>query len=190
MLVQTLRKFWRCQDGLAVMEFAFGLPVLIIILLGCFDAARFVLINQKMARVASQTSDLVAQADVVTESEMDDLWVAAGETALPFDIGAEGRVIVSSVFRAYTPASAVPTIVWQRMTDPGLNSTSKLGEEADTDPPLATGFSLRNGENVIVAEVYYDYSPVFFGEIFHSRVLYHSSYNRPRLQNLTAITND
>ncbi|MGE3968042.1 MAG: TadE/TadG family type IV pilus assembly protein, partial [Dongiaceae bacterium] len=31
------------------MEFAFGLPVLLIILLGCFDAARFVLINQKMA---------------------------------------------------------------------------------------------------------------------------------------------
>jgi len=190
MMLRALRRFRRCEEGLAVMEFAFGLPVLLIILLGCFDAARFVLINQKMARVAAQTSDLVAQLDVVTESEMSDLWVSATDTAMPFDIGTEGRVIVSSVFRPYTPADADPEIVWQRLTAPGLNSISRLGVEDDEDPPLPTGFSLRSGENVIVAEVFFDYSPVFFGEIFAARVLYYSSYNRPRLQNLTAITDD
>ena len=56
--LRTLRRFWRDDRGLAVMGFAFALPVLVMILLGCFDAARFVLINQKMSRVASQSADL------------------------------------------------------------------------------------------------------------------------------------
>ena len=67
----------------------------VVILLGCFDAARFVLINQKMSRVASQSADLVAQLDVVTEAEIDDLFVAADSTAEPFPLGTEGKVVVS-----------------------------------------------------------------------------------------------
>ena len=49
-------------------------------------------------------------------------------------------------------------------------------------------FSPLRSENVIIAEVFYDYEPVFFGTVFEDRVLYHSSYNRPRLQNLNAIS--
>lgn len=188
MILRSLRQFWRDDRGLAVMEFAFALPVLVLILLGCFDAARFVLINQKMARVASQSADLVAQLDVVTEAEVDDLFVAAEATAEPFLIDTQGKVIISSVFRPYSPSTAVPTVVWQRESDGTLLATSHLGPEDQSDPELPTGFSLRSGENVIIAEVFYDYEPVFFGTVFEDRVLYHSSYNRPRLQNLNAIS--
>jgi hypothetical protein len=188
MTLCTLRRFWRDDRGLAVMEFAFALPVLVVILLGCFDAARFVLINQKMARVAAQSADLVAQLDVVTEAEMDDLFVAAESTAEPFLLDTEGKVIVSSVFRPYSPAEAVPTITWQRETDGSLIATSHLGPEGQNDPELPEGFTLRNGENTIVAEVFFQYEPVFFDAVFEARVLYHTAFNRPRLQNLNVIS--
>ena len=188
MKLSKIRRFWCDDGGLAAMEFAFALPVLVMILLGCFEAARFVLINQKMARVASQSADLVAQLDVVTEAEMDDLFVAAESTAEPFPLDTEGKVIVSSVFRPYSPANAVPTITWQRATDEGLLATSHLGPQGQSSPPMPEGFSLRNGENVIVAEVFFQYDPVFFGTVFNERVLYHTSYNRPRLQNLNTIS--
>jgi TadE-like protein len=188
MILHKLRRFRRDDQGLAVMEFAFALPVLVMILLGCFDAARFVLINQKMSRVASQSADLVAQLDVVTEAEIDDLFVAADATAEPFPLGTEGKVIISSVFRPYSPSGAAPTIVWQRETPEGLLATSHLGPEGQSSPSLPEGFSLRSGENAIIAEVFYDYQPVFFGTVFEERVLYHTSYNRPRLQNLNVIS--
>jgi len=186
--LRELRQFWRDDRGLAVMEFAFALPVLVTILLGCFDAARFVLINQKMSRVASQSADLVAQLDVVTEAEIDDLFIAAESTAEPFPLDTEGKVVISSIFRPYSPADAVPSIVWQRETALGLLATSHLGPEGQSSPTLPEGFSLRNGENVIVAEVFFDYQPVFFGTVFPERVIYHTSYNRPRLVNLNAIS--
>lgn len=188
MTLSTLRQFWRDDRGLAVMEFAFALPILVTILLGCFDAARFVLINQKMARVAAQSADLVAQLDVVTEAEMDDLFIAAETTALPFVLGTEGKLFVSSVFRPYSPSTAVPTITWQRSTDGTLLVTSQLGPQGQSNPPLPDGFTLRSGENTIVAEVFFQYEPVFFTLIFEERVLYHSAYNRPRLQNLNVIS--
>ena len=188
MTLSILRRFWRNDQGLAVMEFAFALPVLIVILLGCFDAARFVLINQKMARVAAQSADLVAQLDVVTEAEIDDLFVAAEATAQPFPLDTEGKVIISSVFRPYSPGTAVPSIVWQRITDGTMVATSHMGPQGQSNPALPEGFTLRNGENAIVAEVFFQYDPVFFDAVFTSRVLYHTSYNRPRLQNLNTIS--
>ena len=137
--LRTLRRFWRDDRGLAVMEFAFALPVLVMILLGCFDAARFVLINQKMSRVASQSADLVAQLDVVTEAEIDDLFVAADSTAEPFPLGTEGKVVISSIFRPYSPVSAVPTIVWQRKP-PGPRGDEPSRAAGPVQPDAARGF--------------------------------------------------
>jgi Flp pilus assembly protein TadG len=183
--LQFIFGFARDRRGSILMELAIGLPILVNILLGCFEAARFVLLDQKLARVAASTADLVAQADGISEAQITDLFSAADDTATPFDLVAGGRVIISSVTRPTTAAAAV---AWQRISPGTLSVTSAIGQAGQT-ATLPDGLTLREGENIIVAEVFYNYAPVFLGETpFTSKSLYQVSYNRPRIINLTQVS--
>ncbi|HWA41735.1 MAG TPA: TadE/TadG family type IV pilus assembly protein [Hypericibacter adhaerens] len=185
-LLQCFYRFARDRRGSVLMELAIGLPILVVILLGCFEAARFVLLDQKLARAAASTADLVAQADGITEAQITDIFNAADATATPFDLGGTGRVIITSVVR---PTTAAATVAWQRVsTGSTYAATSAIGTTGQT-ATLPAGLTLRQGENVIVAEVFYDYAPVFLGETrFTATSLYEVAYNRPRIINLTSVT--
>jgi Flp pilus assembly protein TadG len=184
-LLQFFFGFARDRRGSVLMELAIGVPILVMILLGCFEAARFVLLDQKLARVAASTADLVAQADGITETQITDLFSAADDTATPFDLAGDGRVIITSVSR---PTTADPTVAWQRISTGTHAATSAIGTAGQT-ATLPTGLTLRQGENVIVAEVFYDYAPVFLGATrFTAASLYQVAYNRPRIINLTQVS--
>lgn len=182
---RLFRAFARDSRGSILIELAIGLPVLVLILLGGFEASRYVLLNQKLARAASSMADLVAQADGITEAQISDLFTAADDTAKPFDLAADGRVIVTSVYRPTTAAAAV---AWQRTSPGTLSVTSAIGTAGNT-ATLPSGFTVRQGENVIVAEVFYAYRPVFVGATsFTSATLREVAYNRPRMINLTQVS--
>ena len=184
-LLRFFSGFARDRRGSVLMELAIGLPILVMILLGCFEAARFALLDQKLARVAASTADLVAQANGISEAQITDLFNAADATANPFDLAGGGRIIISSVSR---PTTAAATIAWQRTSTGTYAATSALGTAGQT-ATLPTGLTLRQGENVIVAEVFYDYAPVFLGATrFTAASLYQVAYNRPRIINLTQVT--
>lgn len=179
-----LRRLVGDCSGAAMIELAFAVPVLTLILLGCFEATRYVLLNQKLERAAGATADLVAQLDGITVAQLADLFDAAAATMEPFDLVADGRIVVSSVYR---PGSDPATVAWQRLDDGSLGASSEIGA-VGADAALPTGFVVDAGENVIVAEVFYDYTPFFLDTAFLAGQLYHSAYNRPRIGNLTQIT--
>src|SRR5690606_39143569 len=107
-----LRRLARDRSGAAMIELAFAVPVLTLILLGGCEATRYVLLNQKLERAAAATADLVAQLDGITEAQLDDLFDAATEAVEPFDLAADGRIVVSSIYRMdANPA----TVAWQRL---------------------------------------------------------------------------
>ena len=95
-----------------------------------------------------------------------------------------GRIIVSSVYRPGVPDA---TVVWQRLNIAGIAATSAIGAAGAT-ASLPPGLTVDTGENVIVAEVVYDYEPFFFDAIFDPVRLAHDAFNRPRIANLTQIT--
>jgi Flp pilus assembly protein TadG len=184
-LLQFIFGFARDRRGSVLMELAIGLPILVMILLGCFEAARYALLEQKLGRVAASTADLVAQSGGITEGQITDLFTAADSTAAPFDLASGGRVIITSVTR---PTTAAATVAWQRISTGTVSATSAIGSTGQT-ATLPTGLTLRQGENIIVAEVFYSYSPVFFGTTpFMKASLYQVSYNRPRIVNLTQVS--
>ena len=51
-----LRRFVADQRGAALIELGFAVPVLVAILLGCFETTRYVLLHQKMSRAAASRS--------------------------------------------------------------------------------------------------------------------------------------
>ena len=182
--IRLLRDFIEDRRGAALIELGFAVPVLTLVLLGCFEATRYVLLHQKLDRAASTTADLVAQQDGITTAQLDDLFEAATRVMEPYDLGANGRIIVSSVYR---PGAAAATVVWQRLTAAGIAATSELGAAGAT-AALPAGFTVDAGENVIVAEVFYSYTPLFLSAMFEATQVSHNAFNRPRISNLTQIT--
>ena len=173
----------RCAAGNVAVEFALSVPVILLMMLGSAEMARFVILHQKMDRVATTISDLVSRAETITESQIDDIFTAAGQVAEPFDLASLGVVIVSSVTNADGTGA---TIAWQRSGGGSYSASSDLGGEGD-EPNLPDGFEVREGETAIIAEVFYDFSPFLSELIVEPQLIHRSAHHRPRLGTLEEI---
>src|SRR4051794_33583195 len=86
-LRRHLHRFAASERGVAAVEFGLVLPIVMLLLLGCFEVPRFVLTYQKIARTSSGVADLVAQADEpLTSNQMDDIFIAGKTMMEPYDI--------------------------------------------------------------------------------------------------------
>ncbi|MGI9486286.1 MAG: TadE/TadG family type IV pilus assembly protein [Geminicoccaceae bacterium] len=176
----------QCDRGNVVVEFALALPVLLMMLLASAELGRFVLLNQKIDRVAITMSDLVARTETINETELDDIFNAAAHVAEPFDLGSSGRVIISSVTNADGEGAR---IAWQRSGGGSFIKASEVGTEGET-ADLSEDFAVREGETAIVSEVFFDFEPFLSEIIVSPRVIYRRAHHRPRLGTLDTIESD
>jgi TadE-like protein len=181
--------FLRNEHGFAAGEFALWLPVILLILLGCFDATRFIMIHQKLDRAATQAADLVGQSDGMTVAQLDGIYAAAIAQMEPYDMETRGEIIISSVWSD----AGNDKVAWQR-SHGSVSGGSQIGAEGGP-ATLPDNFYLDPSENTIAAEVLYEYEPVFFGvlgglknlggeplfgEIFQPATFQHNAWVRPR----------
>jgi len=170
-----------CRATVSI-ELAFVLPLLVTLLAGGVEAVNFVLIHQKLERTAATMGDLVSQSAQITEGEMRTLFAAVEDVMQPYDLTANGNAIVSSI----TARSGAARIDWQRATGSGSNVSAygRQGEVAD----LPAGLTLRDGDNVIVCEAWFEYRPVLFTGVIGQQELYRSAVYRPRFGKLDVIS--
>ncbi|MEM7022151.1 MAG: TadE/TadG family type IV pilus assembly protein [Pseudomonadota bacterium] len=173
----------RCASGNVAVEFALSLPVLMLLMLGSAEMARFVILHQKVDRVAVTTSDLVARAETIKESDLTDIFDAADYVAQPFDLANLGVVIVSAITNDDGTGA---TVAWQRTGGGAATHTSQIGTEGGA-ATLFTDFEVREGETAIIAEVFYDFEPFLSELIVEPQVLYRRAHHRPRLGTLEAV---
>jgi Flp pilus assembly protein TadG len=181
----SLRDARACQGvaGNVAVEFALTLPVLMLLMLGSAEMARFVILHQKVDRVAVTTSDLVSRAETIKESELDDIFEAAELVAQPFDLPNLGVVIVSAIINE---DGTGPTIAWQRSGAGTASHASQIGTEGGA-ATLSGDFEVREGETAIIAEVFYDFEPFLSELIVEPQTLYRRAHHRPRLGTLEEI---
>jgi Flp pilus assembly protein TadG len=172
-----------CRAGNIAVEFALAAPVLLLLMLGSAEMARFVILHQKMDRVATTISDLVSRAETISESQLDDIFDAIGQVADPFNIADLGVVIVSSVTN---PDGAGAVVAWQRSGGGSYSGTSQIGTEGNS-ATLPTGFEVREGETAIISEVYFDFAPFLSELIVEPQLIYRSAHHRPRLGTLQTV---
>jgi hypothetical protein len=176
----------RSIGGATALEFALASPILIMLMLASVELGRFVILNQKLDRVAVSMADLVARAETISESELDDIFIAAAQVAQPFPIADLGRAIVSSVVN---PDGDGAEIAWQRTGIGTLSEPSKLGSEGGS-ATLPSDFDVREGETAIVSEIFFEFEPFLSELIVPPQTVYKRAYHRPRLGTLDEIEND
>ena len=175
-------RFARAEDGTSLAEFAIMVPILTTLLLGGVDVARLAVLQQKLDRAASTVGDMVSQGQTITAAQLNDIFNSVAPVIQPFPT-ARGLVIVTSVGASGGAAAAIN---WQRSGGGSLSATSAIGRPGQA-PVLPTGFVVRDGETVIVAESFYNFTPIFLPATVLPRQIYHRSMYRPRLGSLTTI---
>lgn len=175
LLRRQLRRFRRDRRGTLAVEIAFAVPVLFGLTVSGVEVTRYVLLHQKIERTAATMADLTSQAEAVSETDLQSLFIAAQNVMTPYDLATAGRVVLSSIYHA--PGGST-TIVWQRGYGAG-SGASHFGAEGAA-PTLPTDMVVRDGEDVIVAEVFYDYQPLLAGSVMSGSKVYNFAAFRPR----------
>ncbi len=181
----ALRLFRRLRDerrGAIAVEFALFAPMLVMLVTGGIEINRFILLNQKVERASVTVADLTSQAESLTESDITDLFQVIGQVVKPFDLTGVGKIIVSSVSARNGNS---PRINWQRSFG-ALSNSSAFGGEGNT-PTLPAGFVVRDNESLIIAEVFFNYTPIIVSNVVDPVTLYNVAYFRPRYGSLDQI---
>ncbi|CAN0416232.1 unnamed protein product [Discosporangium mesarthrocarpum] len=175
---------WRDRGGASLVEIAFVMPILVTLLLGGVEIARYVLLHQKLDRVSSSIADLVSQGENISVADLQNIFDAAQFVAKPFDLLADGTVIVSSVSN---PIGGQATRVnWQQAGAGTIPANSQIGTTGGS-VTLPAGFTVADGQTIIIAEVFYDYVPWILGNFTGANQVYHRALFRPRYGGLSML---
>jgi Flp pilus assembly protein TadG len=162
--------------GAAAVEFAMVLPLMVALFVGGVEFSQGFTIARKVTLTARTVSDLVARAEIVTNTEMSNILDAATAVAAPFSVS-NLRVIVSQL---KVDSSLNAKVTW---------SDARNASPRSKDQPMAIPAALKIGDTyVILGEVEYDYTPVIGHFITGTMTLRDQIYMRPRQGN--CVTRD
>lgn len=153
------------ERGTAIIEFAFVLPVILVLLLGTIDFGHLIQTRLVMTNVAREGASIASRQSTV-DPNITNLLAASGRP-LQLD-GADGRVYVSRIKAGPSDASPQPTVTNQ-FTAGSLGVTSRI-DGSFANLGLSSGvfdhlvFNTNNGSadiaEVTVVEIYYKYRPI------------------------------
>lgn len=200
-----------CNKGAAMLEFAFVLPFLLIMLLGGIEISRMVLFSQKIENATSNIADMITRidSDEVTCAQLtslrDDLLV---QMMRPHDFIANGGgIIVSAVEASYPnpdnqdnnkPLKQVVTWQWQSAAE-----ASKIGvpNGLAQGPEWPVVFrqapndgGMFNRDRIIAVETFYTYETLvpavnYFLNIEEVTAVYKRAFYRARFGNMSSFDN-
>ena len=183
-MLRSLRsRLGRDQRGIAAVEFALVLPVMILFSMGIAEVGRFALLSLKLQHAATTMGDLASRDEELSVAAVQSMFSAMEHIVQPFTIGAAGVVLVSGVG---VDGGGAPTVFWQQRGAGTLSAVSEVGV-AGGNATLPSGLVLRDGETVIIAEAVFRYTPWLLG-LIPERILRREAYYRPRLGTLRALS--
>lgn len=180
---QALRALRDDRRGLAMLEFAFTLPLVLTLVLYGIETANLGLSILRVHQIAAVSADNGARVrDSINEGDVNEVLLGGKIVGERMDFANRGRIVLSSVApNGQTGTNAGQTIVWQRCAGT-LNTTEsqpKYGLEGKgatdaTLPSMGTGtrtIAASANSVMIFAEVTYRYKPVIAASFLGTPVL-------------------
>lgn len=181
-----------CNSGVALIEFAFALPLLLIMLIGMMELSYYALVIQKLDKVANSMADFVTQGSTVGITDLNTFGQAVPQIMQPFAFN--GTVIFSNVSNFSVPTApclttGVSCVKWQyKVLGTDASQVGSVGGLAT----LPSGYTVLSNQSVIMAEAYLNYSPLLstsgnFIPAFTAQKLYKVALYKPRQGTLTVL---
>jgi len=175
-----LCRFHRNERGIALIEFALILPILVLIFYGTIELTRYIQMIQKMDNATSALTDLVNRNLNLTDESLENIADTAPAMLQPFDSAGVG-VIVTAIQR--DAGSSLATTRWQRIYGPAGPSRISAGEDQQ---PTLPQLALEERDKVITVELFLEYRPIMNSAVTRSVLgiennnVYRMNVARPR----------
>lgn len=185
--------------GVALVEFAFALPIFVILLFGGLEVANLARTHSRINQIAITVADNAGRVRTgIDETNIEEVFAGADLIGGSLNFAENGRVVLSSLQdNEQEGANAGQMIHWQRCHG-SLPVAPRYGVEGKgrLDDTLANGLGEEGnriravpGSAVMFVEVTYNYEPLIAGIISEDPIVvrYESAFNvRERTnQNLT-----
>ncbi len=208
-MIQKTPKFQRFLNrlrsdtsGLAMIEFAYSLPLLIGVTFYGLEMTNLAMANHQVSQATSALADNMSRVGLLSalsttqirESDVNDSFAGVQRQTENLELNTRGRIILSSLQRN---AAGGQWIAWQRCVGT-KNVTSSYGVQGDGATGTAflgmgpTGAQVQAppASAVMFAEVIYDYKPLFTTMFIPARTIkYHASFIVRDERDLTQIFN-
>lgn len=172
-----LLRWLRADDGVAAVEFALVLPIMLMVYVGTLEASTLITMDRKVQSVAGAVGDLVARADEeISSSLMQDYFRAASGIMTPYS-SANVLQVVTAIDVA---DDGTTEVIWTRQYQNGVYSDATPHTVGGTFPLPTEMTNISRGSMVIAAEASYSYTPLL-GIVINTPInLYRSSFFMPR----------
>src|SRR5690606_18194717 len=113
-LLARLRRLPGAEDGVAAVEFALVLPLMLMLYIGSVEGAALLSMDRRVQAVTGTLGDLVARTDTTTQQDtLDDYFRAAGAIMTPYP-ATDLHQVLSLV---QVTAKGEASIVWSKRYD-------------------------------------------------------------------------
>ncbi len=154
----TIRRFFVNTAGVAMIEFAFIAPLLVVMAFGTFEVARSILVHKRFQRATAMVGDLVAREEALgantTESvnQLKGIVVAAEQAMWPYDT-APLKIGITQI-RAAINNAATTTVAWS------FSHNGKAVQACPASKAMPTAGMIVAGGYAIMVEAEYQYTPI------------------------------
>lgn len=190
-----LDRLWRDERGLALVEFAFAAPILLLLILGGLELVNYALAHLRVNQIAMTVADNAGRVVTgIDEANVYEVFAGAGVIGDPLDFEANGRIVLSSLQDNEQNGSAAGQMInWQRCwgeldVDPayGIEGTGRDNDDLEDGMGEEDARIISApGTAVMVVEVSYDYQPLIGGNILPigATIRHESAFNVRGRQN-------
>jgi hypothetical protein len=147
-LAMLVKRFRYETRAVAAVEFAFVMPIMLLLLIGTIELSSGVSVNRKLARLSSTISDLITQSQTLTSSDVEAIIDVSAQVMYPYTDH------VKIVLAGIAIENDVAKVVWSR--------SRPTGHQLQEGTIYAVPSQIRiNGSFLVVAKVSTEYKPSF-----------------------------
>ncbi len=167
----ALRTFVANRKGVAALEFALILPVMLLLYLGGFEASKALEASRKVETTAEMVGNLVARNKLMNQTAIDNIFNISGAVMAPFSPD-DLQIVVTTV---KVDDKGQGKVEWSR-------ASSGSGLSSGASYPVPPELFFGSQSYLVVADVSYDYEPLLDYTKSFSKIKFSKSYTfRPRL---------
>lgn len=161
-----IKRLTRESSGVALIEFALSLPVILSMGLGGLELANYAIATERVSQIAMTAADNAARVrSSIDEQDVNEVMAGAKFVGSKINFAQNGRIILSSLEE--NAGKTGQWIRWQRcagaksatssfgVQDAGKNDSSLPGMG-----PTGKKITAVSGTAVMFVEVFYDYQPI------------------------------